>query len=91
MNKTLPPTPNAFVPEPQLSPNVYSPAKKLPEKKGPAKSTGGPDASSGGSGSATLPRSNPLRANPLDASLTRSNSGANVSRPMAQSGKADWI
>lgn len=91
VNKTLPPTPKYSFPAieklrtstTQLSPAVYSPDKKL----------AAPGLGSLGSGprSVTSPRSNPLRANPMD----RTNSGSVIMPPMAKTKEnrtsKDWI
>jgi hypothetical protein len=91
VNKTLPPTPKFVFPKvdnvqdsnTQLSPAVYAPERKI-TTPGVATLVGGPR-------SATVPPSNPLRANPLGSqTVTRSNSGR--AQPATQpSSKDAWI
>lgn len=97
MNKTLPPTPKAFLPLPaaspparvsttQLSPAVYSPDKKLPAKIKTALPAAG---FVGGPMSA-----NPLKGNPVSPPVklpARSGSERGAGSSQQATTKADWI
>ncbi|KAF8851597.1 hypothetical protein BDZ45DRAFT_142762 [Acephala macrosclerotiorum] len=98
VNKTLPPTPKAFIPAAvketqaresttQLSPAVYSPAKQLPAKiktAVAAASFGGPMSANPLKGNSALPSS-------LAAGLVRSNSQRPAASSSQQEPAKDWI